>query len=110
MKTLVKTLILTFLMSACIPDSVREKMNESMDDAQQMLADWEFKKAIAHIELHKLRNGIYPNSLSELQFLTQMDSSMFSYVEYTRLESMLNYSHRFFSINFQDVNAGGKTG
>jgi hypothetical protein len=84
------TLILALicLMTACIPDSVKEKMNEGLSNAQQMMADWEFKKAIAQIELHKLRNGQYPNSLSELKFLSPMDSSMFKNVDYTRLDSV----------------------
>lgn len=88
MKNMVKTLPLILLMSACIPDNLKEKMNEGMSEAQQMLGDWEFKKALAQIELHKLRSGSYPNSLRELKFLTAMDSSLFHNVEYTRLDSV----------------------
>lgn len=75
-------------MCSCIPDNIKEKMNEGMMIGQQIMADQEFKKAIAQIELHKLRNGSYPASLSELKFLTVMDSSIFSSVEYKRLDSV----------------------
>jgi len=88
-------------MTACIPDKVKEKMNAGMSTAQQMMADWQFKNAIAQIELHKLRNGRYPNSLSELRFLSAMDSSMISNVDYTRLDSAyeLNLKMKFVSLD-----------
>jgi hypothetical protein len=91
------SIILLAVVASCIPDSVKEKVNESMAQAQNMLVDQEFKKAIAHIELHKLRNGVYPNSLSELQFLSALDSSMLLYVEYERLDSVyeLNITMEF---------------
>lgn len=79
-------LILVFLMS-CIPDNLKEQMNQNMEMAQSMFADQEFKKAIAHIELHKLRNGTYPSSLRDLQFLTPFDSSTLKFVEYHKLDS-----------------------
>lgn len=96
--------ILILLMTACLPDNVKEKMNEGLSTAQQMLADWEFKKAIAQIELHKLRNGTYPNSLSELKFLSPMDSSMVNNVDYTRLDSVyeLNLKMEYFSLDGKD--------
>ena len=105
MKKAIKTLALIWLMSACIPDNLKEKMNEGMLNAQQMLADWEFQKAIGQIELHKLRNGNYPNSLSELEFLTAMDSSMFNAVEYTRLGSAyeLNLKMEFPSFDAKET-------
>ncbi|AYB35680.1 hypothetical protein D4L85_24185 [Chryseolinea soli] len=67
--------------------------------AQKMLADQELKKAIAYIELHKLRNGSYPNALSDLKFLSAMDSSLFNSIEYTRLDSVyeLNLNTEFSS-------------
>jgi hypothetical protein len=82
------TLFLTvILFSSCIPDTLKEKMNDGMAQAQTMMADQQFKSAIAQVELHKLRNGAYPNSLSELQFLSAMDSSMFHSIKYTRLDT-----------------------
>src|SRR5258706_15587752 len=97
MKKLLLPLMFMALLSSCIPDGVKEKMNEGMLQAQKMLADQELKKAIAHIELHKLRNGNYPGSLSELRFLTAVDSSLFNSIEYTRLDSVyeLNLKYEF---------------
>jgi hypothetical protein len=110
METRIKTLTLTFtvfvIVSSCIPDRVKEKVNESMANAQGMLADQEFKKAIAHIELHKLRNGSYPESLKDLQFLNVMDSSMFSYVEYTRLDSAYELNIKMQVVSFSDEKNG----
>ena len=99
MKKLMLPLILVAFLSSCIPDSVKEQMNEGMMVAQKMLADQELKKAIAYIELHKLRNGNYPNALSELKFLSAMDSSLFNSIEYTRLDSVyeLNIKTEFAS-------------
>ena len=75
------------LHASCIPEGVKDKMDEGMAEAQKILGDQEFKKAIAHIEMHKLRNGKYPKSLSDLKFLTAMDSSIFNFTEYTKLDS-----------------------
>ena len=35
---------------SCIPDNLKEQMNQNMEMAQSMFADQEFKKAITHIE------------------------------------------------------------
>lgn len=94
-------LSLIFLTFGCIPGNVKEQMNEKVVEMQTMLGDMEFKKAIAQIELHKLRNGHYPNSLSELQFLSVMDSSVMSNVDYTRLDSVyeLNLKMKYFGLD-----------
>jgi hypothetical protein len=79
---------IAFGMCACIPDSVKEKMDEGVAQAHNLLAEQEFKKAIGEIELHKLRNGSYPNALAELKFLSPMDSATInSFVEYAPLDS-----------------------
>ena len=95
MKTLLFFLLSVTLMLSCVPDSVKEKMNQQLEVAGQMLADMEFKKAIANIELYKLRNGNYPNSLSELQFLSATDSTIFQNVEYTRLDTVYELNLKF---------------
>src|SRR5690349_10741594 len=99
--------VIALIMSACIPGNVKEKMKESMSKVQEMAADMEFKKAIGAIELHKLRNGAYPNSLAELEFLTAFDSSMTAYVEYTRLDSVyeLNLKMEFPSLDGKETKA-----
>ena len=79
-------LIVAVLVS-CFPGNIKDEMNEHMQTAQSMFADQEFKKAIAHIELHKLRNGSYPSTLWDLQFLSAFDSSTFKFVEYHKLDS-----------------------
>ena len=35
-----------------------------------------------------LRNGDYPNELTDLQYISIMDSSVFQRVEYTKLDSL----------------------
>jgi hypothetical protein len=87
MKKIAIVVLLLSGLSGCFPADVKEQMQNQMASAQRMFAETEFKKALGQIELHKLRTGIYPRSLSELQFLNQLDSSMSSFVEYTRLDS-----------------------
>jgi hypothetical protein len=91
--------IIPFLAS-CIPDNLKDKMDESMRTAQNMFADQEFKKVLGQIELHKLRNGTYPVSLNQLQFLSILDSSSINYVEYHKLDSgyELNITYKFPSV------------
>ena len=67
MKNRILSIALLSLMVSCIPENLKNELDTGMAKAQYMFADQEFKKAIAHIELHKLRNGSYPNSLSELK-------------------------------------------
>lgn len=62
-------------------------MDASMRAVQQTMADMEFKKALAQIEMHKLRNGHYPDSLQQIRFLSAMDSTMYQYVSYMRIDS-----------------------
>jgi len=107
MNKLIAPLMLMALLSSCIPDSVKEKMNEGMMVGQEMFADQEFKTAIANIELYKLRNGNYPNALSELRFLAPMDSSTFDHIEYTRRDSVyeLNLKYEFPSLSGKETKA-----
>lgn len=107
MKKKFVVLCLMIVCASCIPDSVKEKVNESVASAQNMLADSEFRKAIGHVELHKLRNGSYPESLRDLEFLNAMDSSMFSYVEYNRLDSAYELNIKMQLVSFSE-DANGK--
>jgi len=86
-KNILPLLLLILLTASCIPENLKQEMDKGMQLGQQMMADSEFKKALAYVELHKIRNGNYPNSLSELEYLSVMDSSIFQHVEYTRLDS-----------------------
>ena len=78
---------IVFVAAGCIPDGIKDKVDEQMSEAQQMLADMEFKKALAGIEMHRLRTGDYPISITEIQYLSVMDSSIYTSVEYHKLDS-----------------------
>ncbi|MBX7226044.1 MAG: hypothetical protein K1X55_08435 [Chitinophagales bacterium] len=96
MRTFIFCVLITTSLTACIPKKFKEEINKNLMQTQQMLADQVFKNAISHIELHKLRNGYYPDSLSQLQFLTAMDSSFLASVHYKKIdkgyELNLNYN------------------
>jgi len=47
-----------------------------------MFGDQHLKTAVALIELHKVRNGRYPERLSDLKFTGQWDALALSVVEY----------------------------
>lgn len=49
-----------------------------------------FVSAVSIIELHKTRNGVYPDSLNELQFLGDWDSIWLSAVRYEKNNSGYN--------------------
>lgn len=97
---------LTFTVSSCIPDTMKKEMDASMAAGQQMFADQEFKKAIGAIELHKLRNGKYPASLNELQYLGSLDSTLFHFVEYKSMDSLyeLNVKYEYSSFSNESKN------
>jgi hypothetical protein len=99
MKRILLLVITMALLSSCITDGVRKKMDEQMVLADKIFGDMHFKNAISQIEMHKLRNGSYPGSLSDLQFLAAMDSGMFQFVEYQKLDSgyELNFKENVFS-------------
>lgn len=74
-------------LAGCIPDSVKDQINESVAAGGVLMADQQFKFAVGAIELHKLRHGSYPTKLKDLQFLTALDSSMLEFIGYQRLDS-----------------------
>jgi len=55
--------------------------------ADAKFGDQHFKTTIALIELHKVRNGAYPENLKALQFTGDWDAIAINSVEYTRLEN-----------------------
>ena len=71
-----------------MPDNFEKNMSSAIVDLQKMMADQEFKKAIGHIELYKIRNGNYPGTLRDLEFLSPSDSSMFNFIEYVQMDSV----------------------
>lgn len=79
--------IVLVVLTGCIPDGVKDQINESVAAGGVLMADEQFKRALGAIELHKLRNGSYPAKLKDLQFLSALDTSMLAFVEYQRLDS-----------------------
>jgi len=71
-------ILIVFQLSSCFPGSFKEKAN-------QQFGDQHFKTAIALIELHKVREGAYPESLDSLKFTGDWDKIIFSSVKYQRL-------------------------
>jgi hypothetical protein len=78
-------LILAVVVFGCIPDTTRKQINQQMMEVQKMVADQEFTKGIAFIELHRVRFGSYPESLKDLKFLSKIDSVMRD-LEYRKLD------------------------
>lgn len=64
----------------------------SFDWAEKKFDDQHFKSAIAHIELHNVRNGEYPDSLKNLQHLGEWDAMWLSNVTYDKTTSGYNLS------------------
>ncbi|MEI9917458.1 MAG: hypothetical protein WDO14_01500 [Bacteroidota bacterium] len=79
--------ILAVVLVSCIPDSAKQQINQQVTELQKMMADQQFTKGIAFIELHKVRYGSYPESFKDLKFLSAMDSTMSSQLDYKRLEN-----------------------
>lgn len=98
-------LVSLFILAGCFPDDLKEKMNDSMKQLQTDLADQTFRKTLGEIELHKLRYGKYPSSLTEIKFLNKMDSVNFHSVEYRLLDSgyELNLHQKAASLNGQQT-------
>ena len=59
---------------------------EFRQQADAQFGDQNFKSAIALIELHKVRFGSYPASVTDLKFLGPWDQNWLSGVEYRKLE------------------------
>ena len=56
----------------------------------ETFGDQNFKSAIALIELHKTRNGEYPEELSDLEHLGQWDQIWLGAVEYEKVAEGYN--------------------
>ncbi|MCT4595086.1 MAG: hypothetical protein N4A57_12585 [Anaeromicrobium sp.] len=72
-------LICMILMVGCFPKEFKEKANEEFGDQH-------FKTVIALIELHKVRNGNYPDKLDDVEYVGEWDKIAFNSVEYKKLE------------------------
>ena len=56
-------------------------------EADRKFGDQHFKTAIALIELHKIRFGEYPASLTDLKFVGEWDQIALSSIAYKRLDN-----------------------
>lgn len=72
------------LISSCFPKDMKEKMAKAVQESQVMFADQQFKTTLNNIEVFKLRNGYYPDSLREITFTPAFDTAYFNFVEYKR--------------------------
>ena len=55
--------------------------------ANTQFGDQHFKTAISLIELHRTRNGLYPETLKELEFLGSWDLIWVNNVEYKKVSN-----------------------
>lgn len=81
MKTTTKIIFIGFaflFLTSCGLEGFRENAN-------QQFGDQHFKTAIALIELHKIRNGDYPESLDSLKYVGDWDRIINSSVKYKKL-------------------------
>jgi hypothetical protein len=82
MKTSIKLILVISTitgLNSCVLDNLRDKANEQFGDQH-------FKTAIALIELHKIREGTYPETLDSLKFAGEWDAIALGSVNYTKLE------------------------
>jgi len=88
MKKIILLAILIAALSSCFSDNFVDGMSDGIAESLQMVNDQEFQKALSHIEMHKLRNGTYPDELADLEYLNPMDSRFLNRVEYFKLDSV----------------------
>jgi hypothetical protein len=74
------SIFIMFLTQQCVFDNMKEEAN-------QKFGDQHFKTAIALIELHKIREGSYPETLKDLKYTGDWDQIVFSSVTYKKLDS-----------------------
>lgn len=78
MKKATTVLLVGLLLFVSLPGCDLQK------EADQKFGDQHFKTAVALIELHKVRFGDYPNSLSDLKFVGEWDQIALNSVKYKR--------------------------
>ena len=102
---ILKIILISLFFSSCFSDEVKQQMAEGMKHGQEIFADRDFKMAIGCIELHKLRYGDYPESLNQLKFINEMDSSIFNNVQYFKLDSgyELNLISKYISFKGESI-------
>jgi hypothetical protein len=76
MKYVTLALTLIILLTGC----------DFQQQADQKFGDQHFKTAISLIELHMVRFGEYPNTLSELKFIGDWDQIALQSVKYSKID------------------------
>ena len=61
-------------------------LGDFKEQANQEFGDQHFKTAISLIELHKIREGEYPETLNDIKYLGSWDMIIFNSVEYRRVK------------------------
>ncbi|MCL9809787.1 hypothetical protein [Flavobacterium luminosum] len=79
MRKIITILFTSLIFTSCLPDKFKE-------EAGKKFGDQHFKTAIALIELHKVREGVYPSSLKELKYTGDWDNFIYQAVEYKKLD------------------------
>ncbi|KPH92150.1 hypothetical protein AMS57_01060 [Pseudoalteromonas undina] len=64
--------------------------NFEVPGADEKFGTQNFVSAISLIELHKIRNGVYPKSLDDLEFLGDWDGIWLSAVKYEKTDNGYN--------------------
>lgn len=67
-----------------------DELQEFQEQANQQFSEQHFVSAVAHIELHKTRNGSYPDDLHQIRFLGDWDKIWLSSVRYEKQGSGYN--------------------
>ena len=77
MKYFILLFVVTYI-SACQIDQ------DFVNDSMKKFDDQAYKDAISLVELHKIRNGVYPSSLKEIEFSGDWDMINQDNIVYSR--------------------------
>ncbi len=80
--------LLTISIASCVTDSMKKGINKSFRQSFQLMDDKDFKNGLSLIEIHKLRNGSYPDQLSDLEFVSALDAAILNRLDYTKLDTV----------------------
>lgn len=80
-----KIFLIVFLLTLVSCD-IKNEINKMEEQSDQAFGDQHFKTAISLIELHKVRNGKYPDNLDSLKYLGDWDPMIRSSVYYAKLK------------------------
>lgn len=83
-----RTLVfLSIALAGCFPDLNDPKIQHALHDMRSQLVREQVDRAVAHIELYKLRHGEYPDSLQGLDTLNGFNPTGLAALHYARMDS-----------------------